>query len=96
MTQFQVDSEAVLATTAAVRGSMARIQGEVGSLLTQLVNLQGSWTGQASLAFQTVVSDWRATQARVEENLGTINHALTLAAHQYVEIETSNARLFQH
>ncbi|HEY5319881.1 MAG TPA: WXG100 family type VII secretion target [Galbitalea sp.] len=96
MTQFQVDSEAVLATTGAVRASMGRIQGEVSSLLSQLVNLQGSWSGQASVAFQSIVSDWKTTQSRVEESLATINQALTLAGQQYAEIETSNARLFQH
>jgi WXG100 family type VII secretion target len=96
MTQFQVDSEAVLATTGAVRASMGRIQGEVSSLLSQLVNLQGSWTGQASVAFQSIVSDWKGTQSRVDESLATINQALTLAGQQYAEIEMSNARLFQH
>ncbi|CAN5125244.1 hypothetical protein BH09ACT3_BH09ACT3_05240 [soil metagenome] len=52
MTRFQVDSEAVLAATGSVRGSIARIQSEVGALHGQLTDLQGSWTGQAATAFQ--------------------------------------------
>jgi WXG100 family type VII secretion target len=74
---------------------MGRIQGEVGSLLGQLVNLQGSWTGQAASAFQSVVTDWKATQQRVDENLAAINQALGSAAQQYSEAEAANARLFQ-
>jgi 6 kDa early secretory antigenic target len=94
MTRYQVDSEAVISTTAAVRGSISRIQAEVQGLHAQLTNLEGSWTGQASAAFQGVVSEWKATQIRVEENLGRINLALGQAGQHYAEIEASNARLF--
>jgi len=94
MTRFQVDSEAVLSATAAARGSMGRIEGEVSSLYGQLVALQSSWTGEAATAFQSVVSEWKATQHRVEESLAAINQALTISAQQYSEIEASNARLF--
>jgi WXG100 family type VII secretion target len=94
MTRYQVDSEAVLSATGAVRSSIARIQSEVSGLHGQLTQLQSSWTGDAATAFSGVVGDWRATQQRVEENLATINHALTQAAQQYAEIEAANARLF--
>ena len=94
MTRYQVDSEAVIAATSSARASVARIQAEVSGLHGQLTSLQGSWTGQAATAFQSVVSDWRAVQQRVEESLTGINHALGIAAQQYAEIEASNARLF--
>ena len=94
MTRYQVDSDAVLGATSAVRGSMGRIQAEVGGLSAQLVNLQGSWSGQAATSFQSIFEEWKATQQRVEENLATLNQALTQAAQQYADIEQSNARLF--
>ena len=94
MTRYQVDSEAVLSATGAVRASMGRIQSEVAGLHSQLTNLQSSWTGQASSAFTGVVADWKVTQQRVEENLAAINTALGQAGQQYAEIETANARLF--
>ncbi len=94
MTRYQVDSEAVLSATGAVRTSIGRIQSEVASLHGQLTNLQGSWTGQAATAFGGVVADWRITQQRVEENLAAINQALSQAGQQYAEIESANARLF--
>lgn len=95
MTRYQVDSEAVLNATGSMRTSMARIQSEVSGLHGQLANLQASWTGQAATAFQGVVTEWKSTQLRVEENLASINQALALAGQQYAEIEASNARLFQ-
>jgi early secretory antigenic target protein ESAT-6 len=95
MTRYQVDSEAVLSATASVRATIGRLQAEVSGLHGQLLNLQGSWTGQAATAFQGVVTDWKATQQRVEENLAAINQALAMAAQQYAEIEATNARLFQ-
>jgi len=94
MSRFQVDSDVVASATAAARASVGRIQGEVAALHSQLVALQSSWTGQASVAFQGVVSDWRSTQQRVEENLAAIGAALSQAGRLYEEIEQQNARLF--
>jgi WXG100 family type VII secretion target len=94
MTQFQVDSEAVLATTGAVRTIIDTIRSSVSSLDGHLGTLQGAWTGQAATAFQGVATDWRGTQQRLEESLTAINGALTHAAQQYAEIEAANARLF--
>ncbi|MDQ1563526.1 MAG: hypothetical protein QOI14_477 [Actinomycetota bacterium] len=95
MTRYQVDSEAVLSATGSVRASMERISGEASALLGQLVNLQGSWSGPAATAFQSVVTEWRSTQQRLDQNLGSIGQALNVAGQQYAEIETTNARLFQ-
>jgi len=94
MTRYQVDSEAVISATGAVRNSISRIQSEVSGLHGQLTNLQSSWTGQAATAFQAVVTDWKGTQVRVEESLAAINQALSQAGQQYAEIEANNARLF--
>jgi WXG100 family type VII secretion target len=94
MTRFQVDSEAVAAATGSIRAAVGRIQGEVSGLYGQLVALQGSWTGQASAGFQSVVADWKTTQARVEESLGLISTALGQAGASYADVESANARLF--
>jgi early secretory antigenic target protein ESAT-6 len=94
MTRFQVDSEAVTAATSSASASVGRIQSEVSALHGQLTALQSSWTGQAATAFQTVVTDWKNVQERVEQSLAAISHALGQAAQQYAEIELSNTRLF--
>jgi 6 kDa early secretory antigenic target len=94
MTRYQVDSEAVFTATGAVRGTISRIQSEVQAMHGQLSSLQSSWSGDAALAFQSVVADWNATQLRVEESLQAINSALGQAGQQYADIESANARLF--
>ena len=94
MTRYQVDSDEVLGTSSAVRASIGRIQAEVTALHGQLVNLQGSWTGQAAAAFQAVANNWHSTEQRVTEDLGAINQALALAGQQYAEAEATNARMF--
>ncbi len=75
---------------------MGRISAEASTLHNQLTNLQSSWTGSAATAFQAVVTDWNATQKRVEETISAINTALNTAGVQYAETEARNARLFAH
>lgn len=94
MTRYQVDSEAVLNATGSVRTTISRLQAECASLLGQLTQLQSSWQGSAASAFTGAVTDWKATQQRVEENLASLNHGLTIAGQQYAEIESANTRLF--
>jgi early secretory antigenic target protein ESAT-6 len=94
MTRYQVDSDAVLSSGAAIHASIGRIQAEVNGMYSQLSNLEASWSGQAASAFQGVVGDWRITQQRVEESLATINQALATAGRQYADVEQQNARLF--
>jgi WXG100 family type VII secretion target len=94
MSTFHVDSDAVLNTTTAAHGSIDRIRGEVAALLGQLTSLESSWSGAASVAFQSVVADWRSTQQRVEESLVGITTALGAAGRQYAETEQANLRMF--
>ncbi len=94
MTSYRVDSEAVLGAHSAIHTTMSRIEAEAANLKTQLLNLQGSWTGPAAMAFQGIVSEWTATQQRVEQNLASIGHALGQAGRQYAEVELANARMF--
>ena len=96
MTRYQVDSEAVFGATAAVTASVGRLRGEVTGLHGQLVQLQDSWTGPAATAFQGIVTEWTATQQRVEESLAAISRALAIAGQQYADAEAANARLFLH
>ena len=94
MTHFSVDSEQVLAANANIQNTISRLSAEADSLLVQLQNLQGSWTGVASNSFQELVVRWRATAATVDSQLGELGAALGVAAAQYAEIEYANQRLF--
>lgn len=94
MTSYRVDSEAVLNAHGTIQNTMSRIEAEASSLKSQLASLQGAWTGQAAMAFQSVVGDWTATQQRVEQSLGAIAQALGQAGRQYADVELANARMF--
>lgn len=95
MAVFSVDSDAVLSSTAAIRGTIDRLQGETTALMAQLTALQASWTGAAAVAFQSTVEQWRTTQRHVEESLGGINGALGIAGRQYAEAELASMSLFR-
>ncbi|GAB3602572.1 WXG100 family type VII secretion target [Microbacterium aureliae] len=95
MAVFSVDSDAVLAATGSVRGTIDRLQAETQSMMAQLTHLQSTWTGGASGAFHGAVEQWRATQRQVEESLAGINHALATAGRQYAEAEMASMSLFR-
>lgn len=94
MAVFHVDSEALNAKSTAVQGTIGRLQAEVNTMQAGLRELESLWTGSASANFQQLVSDWRATQLKVEESLASINAALAQASQQYAQAEEANARMF--
>ncbi|WP_167138454.1 WXG100 family type VII secretion target [Diaminobutyricimonas sp. TR449] len=94
--RYQVDSEAVLATSSAARASIARLEADVAALHGQLGAAQGSWTGAAATAFQSAATEWYGTEQRVVENLSALTRALAHAAQTYSDIEHQNAQMFLH
>jgi early secretory antigenic target protein ESAT-6 len=64
-------------------------------MMSQLMQLQASWTGSASIAFQGVVDQWRVTQRQVEDSLAGINTALAAAGRQYADAEHATTSLFR-
>jgi WXG100 family type VII secretion target len=95
MAVFSVDSDAVLSATAAVRATGDRLQGDTAAMLAQLTQLQGSWTGSASVAFQSVIERWRAAQRELEGALTDIGTALGHVGNQYAQTELSAAGVFR-
>lgn len=95
MVMYSVDSDAVLSATTAIRATGDRLQGETASMLAQLTHLQTTWTGSASVAFQSVIDRWRAAQLEVEAALADISGALGVAGQHYAETELTAASLFR-
>ena len=95
MTAFTVDSDAVLAATATIRATGDRVQSETAAMLGHLTQLQGSWTGSASVAFQSVVERWRAAQRELDAALGDISTALGSVGQQYAQTELAAAGMFR-
>lgn len=94
MTRFEVDSAEVHAAAARARESAAAVHAEVARMMTQLLDLQSTWTGAAAQSFAVVAQEWRATQQVVEQSLAQITEALDLAGQTYTDAEVSAHSLF--
>ncbi|MCI6585459.1 MAG: WXG100 family type VII secretion target [Mobiluncus porci] len=92
--QFQVDSEAVALAASQTRACAEAVSAQVSAMMANLVNLQSTWTGNASGAFESLAQQWRATQATVEDNLRQIGLQLDTASQTYAQAETTAASLF--
>lgn len=95
MSVFTVDTEAVHAAQGAARATMERLQAESTTLMTQLTQLQSSWVGTASAAFQGCAEQWRGAQLHVEQVLDSIGTSLGSAATQYADADQYSAGLFR-
>lgn len=94
MSRYEVDSAKVAQAGAAVEASTAAVRAEVAAMMRHLTELQQGWRGGAATAFAGVMTDWSATQARVEQSLDLITAALRAAARTYADAEDQAARLF--
>lgn len=94
MSRYEVDSAQVAQASAAANASVALIRTEVGALMRHLSELQAGWRGGAASAFGAVLTDWAATQHRVEASLDQITAHLGAAAQHYADAEQQAARLF--
>lgn len=95
MARIQIDVQELYAKANGVQATADRIQSEVNNMDAALRQLQDTWVGQAATNFQTVVTDWRGTQQRVEESLRSIRQAMQHAGQQYETTEQANAAMFR-
>lgn len=94
MAYFSVDSEQVFAANTHIQSTIGRLQQEISTLHGQLVALDGTWQGSAATSFQELMLRWKSSADSLEQNLGQIGQALSIAAQQYSDIEAANQRLF--
>ncbi|KAA8826340.1 WXG100 family type VII secretion target [Bifidobacterium reuteri] len=94
MPQYQVDSERIQSSSAAVAGSVAQIRQAVGGMYTNLAALQEAWRGSAATQFTSAVAGWRAAQQQMEASLESIQRALASASTVYADAEAAASRLF--
>lgn len=94
MAIVKVDTDAIDVNAQQVLATAERVRAEIQTMKGNLENLRGSWQGQASNSFQTLVADWARTQAQVETSLTQIGSTLRSAGLAYGDIETDNARRF--
>lgn len=94
MAVFQIDTSDLLAKSQNVEATLGRIQSDVNMMEGQLRQLQETWKGSAAGAFQEVLTQWRSTQAQVEQSLASVRQAMASASSQYEETESANTRIF--
>lgn len=95
MSVFTVDTDAVESAHATARATMERLRSESATLMAQLRQLQSSWMGNASNAFQTCAEQWQGAQLHVEQVLDSIGASLGSAATQYADADQYSASLFR-
>lgn len=95
MSVFTVDTDAVHAAHAATRATIERLQSESTTLMAQLRQLQSSWMGTASNAFQGCAEQWQGAQLHVEHVLDSIGTSLGAVATQYADADRYSASLFR-
>lgn len=91
MPQYQVDSERIQSSSAAVATSISQIRQAVGGMYTNLNALQDAWRGSAATQF---TAQWRAAQQQMEASLESIQRSLTQASTVYADAEIQASRLF--
>lgn len=94
MAIFQIDTADLAAKAGTVEATLSRIQADVSSMEGQLRQLQDTWKGSASGAFQEVLTQWRSTQVQVEQSLASVRQAMAAASSQYEETELATTRMF--
>ena len=80
MPQYQVDSERIQSSSAAVATSISQIRQAVGGMYTNLNALQDAWRGSAATQFTAVAEQWRAAQQQMEPHSSPSNARLTQAS----------------
>ncbi|WP_312172238.1 WXG100 family type VII secretion target [Microbacterium sp.] len=95
MSVFTVDTEAVGAAHGSALATMERLRAEAATLMAQLTQLQSTWVGTASNAFQSCAEQWRGAQIHVEQALESIGTGLGSAATQYADADQYSASLFR-
>ena len=92
--KYTVDSDALSTATATAFVQIDDVQLAAASLTTTLTDLEAAWTGQAALAFQSALDEWRGAQVIVEEAVRSLSTGLGLAAEHYGVAESDVLQLF--
>ena len=94
MTAYAVDAEQVSAASAQACATASTIRTEVDTLMSQLLDLQDSWTGGAQANFQATITQWQGIQAQTHDALDSISTQLQAAATTYADAEAHSSALF--
>ncbi|MDD6373718.1 MAG: WXG100 family type VII secretion target [Bifidobacteriaceae bacterium] len=94
MPQYQVDSEQIRTSSAAVAQSVDSIRTAVSGMYANLNELQSAWHGSAATQFASVAEQWRVAQQQMEASLENIQRSLGQASIVYADAESQASSLF--
>lgn len=89
--QFGTQTETMRQAAQHVFDVNQQIQGQLSSLRNQLAPLEGTWRGDASLAFGQLMVRWNDDAIRINRSLHTIGEAVQASGADYRATEQDNA-----
>lgn len=89
--QFGTQTETMRQAAQHVADVNQQIQGRLSSLRGQLAPLEGTWRGEASLAFQQLMVRWNDDATRINRSLQAIGEAVRASGADYRATEQDNA-----
>lgn len=93
---LKVSTEDVAAKASAVARQVAEMETQLNTLSSDMAALAGSWTGQASSAFQTLYQGWGKQAAAMKQSLNDIGLTLKGAGSRYADAEAANISSMGH
>lgn len=89
--QFGTSTEVMGSAAQHVHQVRERIQQQLGTLRSQLGPLEGTWRGDASLAFSGLMVRWNDDAQRINRALAAIGDSVASSGRDYRAVETENA-----
>jgi WXG100 family type VII secretion target len=88
--QFGTETDAMLAVGQRIKDIQQSMQGQMRSLQSQLAPLAGTWRGQASVAFQQVMTRWNEDATRINTALDDIATKVSEGGRNYAASDEEN------
>ena len=95
MAQFTVDSDSLLHGKAELAQGSDRLRGDVLFIMGRVQQLESTWQGSASQAFQGIAAEWHSLHLQVEQALENLAQRLELAGVGYQQVEHDVAGMFR-
>lgn len=88
--QFGTQTDTMLAAAQRIEDIHQAMQGQMRSLQSQLAPLAGTWRGQASVAFQQVMTRWNEDATRINTALDDIAAKVAQGGRDYAASDEEN------
>ncbi|AWB81286.1 WXG100 family type VII secretion target [Corynebacterium yudongzhengii] len=91
---FRTESEVMVATAGNVDGVNSNVQAELNRLRGVVDGLRGAWAGNAQVSFDNLMERYNTAAHQLQEALASISDNLRSNAHNFSDVEATNAQAF--